>query len=138
NKLIMNKLKKIKTNETISEMFFRMKEECYLPVAMLRYVEKLYKQVKKNIEIPEDRIYLKLPDGSKLIEYPSLNTQNVLFNEPEKYIPILEKITNNDNFLCWCHYKDFDKYWDENNFKVDMTPFLSWVDVDMNLEPIRR
>jgi len=134
----MKKLEKIKTNETFSEMFFRLKEECELPIAKLNYIEMLYKILPKGSNIPEANLYCVLPDGSEILQYPSLNSENVLFGEPETFIQKLEEITNKDNFLCWCNYNDYIIWWNDNNLKVDMTPFLSWVDVDMNLEPIIR
>jgi hypothetical protein len=131
-------MEKIKTNETITEMFFRLKEECELPIAKLYYIEKLYKILPEKYNIPETHLYGILPDGNKIIEYPSLNAQNVSFYEPEKFIGILEEITNKNNFLCWCNYKDYSVWRNDNNLKFDMSSFLSWVDVDMNLEALRR
>ena len=117
---------KIETDETICELFFRLKEECELSIAKLYYVEKLYKTTQtSNI------------DGI-MIEYLSYSSVNILFNEPEKYIPILEEITNRDNFIGWTNYKNWNKYTKDNKLYTDMTPFLSWANLDMNLEPIRR
>ena len=105
----MIKLKKIKTNETISELFNKLKISSKFSFARIYYY-------KKKI-------------GDNNIEYGSADYQFICFSERDKYIAIMEEITNRKNFLFWCDYSDMSKYWKKYNFKN--------IDIGFNIIPYK-
>ena len=101
----MKKLERIITDETVSDMFYRLAEETKMLVGQLMYIEKINKET--SLGVFDDN--------------PSYNNVNVEFRHPEIYVKKLEEITNRDNFLAWCNYKDFIKYYQENNFVTNFS-----------------
>lgn len=99
----MKTLEKIVTNETIEELYLKLKKENTLQLSsLIYYLEK--KKINNNT-------------------YSSLNYLFLNFSDDEINISKINKITKKKNFLAWLDYNDFKEYAQLYDFKYDMSKY---------------
>ena len=98
-------MERIKTKETIEELYYKRKEEKELIYEKFYFFEKKYRLINN--------------DSKDVEEYHSVNEVTIYFDDDEESIQKLKDIYNEHNFLVFGSHDDYLDY-AEKNFKKEL------------------